>query len=112
MLRSLTCLILVIVYVGAIIILIGYICAVRPNLNLEPDFNYLKLKCFLLLTLTFFSPATLQISLPFSHLRRLSDFLYRVFGLSLFASIVTMLLITLLLVTSQYSIPRGPFRSV
>ncbi len=36
----LTVLMLVIVYVGAIIVLIGYICAIRPNLILEPDFSF------------------------------------------------------------------------
>jgi len=32
---------IVIVYVGAMIILIGYICAIRPNLLVEPSYNYL-----------------------------------------------------------------------
>ena len=36
---SLTAFILVIVYVGAIIVLIGYICAISPNLMLEPDYS-------------------------------------------------------------------------
>jgi len=36
---SLTAFIMVIVYVGAIMVLIGYICAVSPNLLLEPDYQ-------------------------------------------------------------------------
>ena len=40
---TLTGLILVIIYVGAIIILIGYICAVSPNLILKRNYNYIYL---------------------------------------------------------------------
>jgi hypothetical protein len=50
-LNSLTAFMLVIVYVGAMIVLIGYICAIRPNLVLEPDYSILYV--FLVLLLAF-----------------------------------------------------------
>ncbi len=34
---------LVIVYVGAIIVLIGYICAISPNILLEPDYSNISI---------------------------------------------------------------------
>ena len=42
-LTALTGFMLVIVYVGAIIVLIGYIFAVSPNLILEPNYSFLFL---------------------------------------------------------------------
>lgn len=41
--RTLMFLLIVIVYVGAMIIFIGYICAVSPNLIMTPRYNYLYL---------------------------------------------------------------------
>jgi hypothetical protein len=106
---SLTAFILVIVYVGAIIVLIGYICAVRPNLVLEPDYTFVTLLLFLLLLFILIVPRTCS---TFTYaLYTLSDFYYSWQGVFLFLTLVTMLFVTLLIVTSQYSTPRGPFRS-
>jgi hypothetical protein len=109
-LRSLTCLIVSIVYVGAIMILIGYVCAVRPNLNLEPDFSMffpLLFSFFLVLTLM-----TTSNNFVFNISYSLSEFIYSSPGLSLFITVIFILLLTLLIVTSQFTLPRGPFRSV
>ncbi len=109
-LTTLTALILVIVYVGAIIILIGYICAVSPNLNLEPDFRYLFLVFFMLsILLIFFKQEVSSLSLTLS---TITDFFYRTQGVFLFFILILMLFISLLIVTSQYSSPRGPFRCI
>jgi hypothetical protein len=106
---TLTSFILVIVYVGAIMVLIGYICAVRPNLVLEPDYTFVMPLLFSLLLFIFVAPMT---SPTFTFvLFALSDFYYSWQGVFLFLTLVTILFVTLLIVTSQYSTPRGPFRS-
>lgn len=110
-LSSLTMLILVIVYAGAIMILIGYICAVCPNLILRSlNFNYQPFVCF---RLYYFSLKVLQSSqtrvdifLP------LSEYFYSLSGSLIFFLVIFMLFITLLIVTSQYITPKGPFRSI
>lgn len=110
LLNTLTAFMLVIVYVGAIIVLIGYICAISPNLVLEPDYSITYLFVFLLFTFTIldsFSTPTFNTS-TFT----LVDFFYSYQGLFVFISLVFMLFITLLIVTSQYSVPQGPFRSL
>jgi len=109
-LNTLTGLILVIVYVGAIIILIGYICAIRPNLILEPDYSSLFL-VFIILILTFFLNKTYSNVFNSTHLS-LVDFFYSFQGFFLFFSLIFILFITLLIVTTQYSVPKGPFRSI
>jgi len=99
-----------IVYVGAMMILIGYVCAVSPNLNLEPNFRLLHLLGvgFLLALFLF----TTTDKFMFNQSYTLSDFIYSAPGLSLFFSVVFMLLLTLFIVTSQFALPRGPFRSI
>jgi len=109
-LSTLTAFILVIVYVGAIIVLIGYICAISPNLVLEPDFKFVSpfvvvLSLFLLFE--GFKVPTFNMS-TFT----LVDFFYSYQGLFVFLSLVFILFLTLLIVTSQYSVPQGPFRSL
>ena len=106
-LSSLVSLILVLVYVGAIMILVGYICAVSPNvitsLKVSPLPLLLTISIFRLGSDTIFSSVFSQSS-PSSYFY--SD------GVIVFLSIVFMLFVTLLIVTSQYSSPRGPFRSL
>ena len=107
---SLTAFILVIVYVGAMIVLIGYICAIRPNLVLEPDYSFGYFFSFLLISfilLDSFSSPVFNMS-TFT----LVDFFYSYQGLFVFISLVLILFLTLLIVTSQYSVPQGPFRSL
>jgi hypothetical protein len=110
LLNTLTAFMLVIVYVGAIIVLIGYICAISPNLVLEPDYSITYLFVSLFFTFTIldsFSTPTFNTS-TFT----LVDFFYSYQGLFVFISLVFILFITLLIVTSQYSVPQGPFRSL
>lgn len=109
-LNTLTAFILVIVYVGAIIVLIGYICAISPNLVLEPDYSLL-LPFWVLLVLFFMLDS---FSLPVFNMSTftLVDFFYSYQGLFVFITLVFMLFLTLLIVTSQYSVPHGPFRSL
>lgn len=71
---TLTAFILVIVYVGAIIVLIGYICAVRPNLVLEPDYTFVMPLLFSLLLFILIAPITCS-TFTFV-LSSLSDFYY------------------------------------
>jgi len=107
--RALTAFILIIVYVGAIIVLIGYICAVSPNLSLEPDYSVTSLLVILVpfrFLLEGFSFPTIR-----STVFTLTDFFYSFRGLFMFFSLVLMLFFTLLIVTSQYSVPQGPLRS-
>lgn len=109
-LNSLTAFMLVIVYVGAMIVLIGYICAISPNLVLEPDYSLVYLFIFILgsfFLLDSFSGPVFNTS-TFT----LVDFFYSYQGLFVFISLVFMLFLTLLIVTSQYSVPQGPLRSL
>lgn len=101
---------LIIVYVGAIIVLIGYICAVRPNLILEPNYSTSYFSILLVLFYTLFNNYT--TSFFNSTTVSLVDFFYSYQGLFLFSFLVIMLFVTLLIVTCQYTVPNGPFRSV
>lgn len=109
LLSTLSVLILCIVYIGAMIILIGYICAICPNVKVSSSSSFslvfLSFPLFL-----FYEQKT--FSFKVSTQSSLVDFFYSDFGLFLFLSLVFMLFITLLIVTSQYLTPKGPFRSV
>jgi len=109
-LNYLTIFMLVIVYVGAIIVLIGYICAVSPNLSLEPDYTLL-LPLFIAFTLFYFINF-----FPIFNLDRvfssLVDYYYSLQGLFTFLTLVFILFVTLLIVTCPYSVFGGPFRSI
>ena len=107
---TLTGLILVIIYVGAIIILIGYICAVSPNLILKRNYNYIYLWVFLLIS--YFITSTLTSSNFITSTLTLTDYFYSLNGLISFLIITLILFITLLIVTSQFTSPKGPFRSI
>jgi hypothetical protein len=99
----------VIVYVGAMMILIGYICAIRPNVSFNSSFSLSFLPLLLsllLLWVTFLSPY-----LSYSSYSDLSSFFYSDMGLFLFVVLFSSLFLTLLIVTTQYSSPKGPFRS-
>lgn len=101
---------LVIVYVGAMIILIGYICAINPNIIIEPNYSNLSL-LFVLFMLYYLLHAELSVSFDVTTFN-LSDYFYRSYGLYIFIVIVLILFLTLLMVTSQHTVPKGPFRSV
>ena len=67
---------LIIVYIGAMIVLIGYICAVCPNINLSYSGSFLlAFFCFLLFTL-FYSPLPVQNSFNLSYSVVLVSFMY------------------------------------
>jgi len=101
---------LIIVYVGAIIVLIGYICAISPNLVLEPDYSLVYV--FILLLSRFFILDSFSSPVFNISAFTLVDFFYSFQGLFVFVSLVLILFLTLLMVTSQYSVPQGPLRSL
>ena len=109
-LTFLTVFILIIVYVGAMIVLIGYICAVSPNLILEPNYNTSYFSILLVIIYTLFN--NYNTSFFNSTTVSLVDFFYSYQGLFLFSFLVIILFVTLLIVTCQYTVPNGPFRSV
>jgi len=104
-------LILSVVYIGAIIILIGYVCAVCPNVMVVTPFRsfFFPFALFSFLSL-FFSPSFFVNSSP--SFISLIDFFYSSEGILIFLSILIMLFLCLLMVTSQYLTPKGPFRSI
>jgi hypothetical protein len=109
--RTLIIILIVVVYVGAMIILIGYICAVSPNLVTRPSFSYFGL-VFLSMLFTFvFNRAFVSMGLESFKVGTLLDFFFRDWGVSVFVLIIFMLFLTLIIVTSQYRSPQGPFRS-
>jgi hypothetical protein len=107
-LRVLLFLAVVIVYVGAMIILIGYICAISPNVSFSSRFSSFSFP--LLLLLAFHSLST-PPSLSYSPPSDLGRFFYSDKGFFIFIVLFICLFITLLIVTTQYSSPKGPFRS-
>merc|ERR1712127_1172392 len=92
-LTFLTVFILIIVYVGAMIVLIGYICAVSPNLILEPNYNTSYFSILLVLIYTLFNNYN-------------TSFFNSYQGLFLFSFLVIILFVTLLIVTCQYTVPN------
>lgn len=111
LLSSLTIIIMCIVYIGAIMILIGYICAICPNVIVSSSFSSFFLLFFFPFTFSIIFFGDLSFSFPSSS-SSLVDYFYSSFGVFLFMCIVLMLFVTLLIVTSQYLTPKGPFRSV
>jgi len=104
-------LLLFIVYAGAILILIGYICAVCPNLKFLPSLNYSMFYFFIpLFSLMIFQSFTFN-SLNFIHSSSLFSFFYSSYGVLMLSLVIIILFITLLIVTTQYLMPKGPFRS-
>lgn len=111
MMHTLTMIMLAIVYIGAIMILIGYICAICPNLILTP--SHLSLGVYLVLIGVPFLLFPFRRRLVFnSSFIPIVNYFYSYSGLLVFLTLVFILFITLLMVTSQYMTPKGPFRSV
>lgn len=111
MLHTLTMIMISIVYIGAMIILIGYTCAICPNLILTPTHLRPAVYAAVLFSPFILAPITLtpvfnQTFIP------MTSYFYSYSGVVVFASLVFMLFVTLLMVTSQYMTPKGPFRSV
>jgi hypothetical protein len=110
-LNTLTIIMLAIVYIGAIIILIGYICAICPNLILAPSNLNIPLYLLLLLFILSIIPFVIVPSFT-SVLSPIVTYFYNSSGFIIFITLIFILFITLLIVTSQYMVPKGPFRSV
>lgn len=110
-LHTLTMIIVAIVYIGAIIILIGYTCAICPNLILSPS-HLRTVSYFFGLSAPFILfpinlvPVFNQIFMP------ITTYFYSLNGVLVFFTLIFILFVTLLIVTSQYITPKGPFRSV
>jgi hypothetical protein len=102
---------LAIVYIGAMMILIGYICAICPNMILAP--LYVRFLAYFLFFLTpnAIFPIDVIITID-QHYIPIVNYFYSTAGRVVFILLVTMLFVTLLIVTSQYITPKGPFRSV
>lgn len=107
--HSLLFIMLLIVYVGAMMILIGYICAICPNIRITSNPPLVPL---LLLLFSGLFRASSPISSFYSTPISIQEYFYSEFGLECFLLLVLLLFITLLIVTSQYLSPKGPFRSV
>jgi NADH:ubiquinone oxidoreductase subunit 6 (subunit J) len=111
--------IVILVYLGAIMILIGYVCAVTPNFIARLNFKgYVYLPIIFsfiplvyLSTSLFFPQNTFYISFPTI---KISLFLFSSFsGLVLLTSFIVLLLLTLVISTylGVKSRMTGPFRS-
>lgn len=99
-----------IIYIGAIIVLIGYICAVRPNVSFEvPPSSSLTFFLILLVGLV----STRRVNQPLTGLLgSIREYFYSYFGAPIFFILIFSLFFTLLIVTSYYLSRKGPFRSV
>jgi hypothetical protein len=107
--QPLTMIMFCIIYLGAIIIFIGYICAISPNFSLQSNFSniYFILRFIFLIFINFLFKASF-----FTSMSSLVEFFYSFRGLIVFFSLALLLFVSLLIVTSQYLTPKGPFRSV
>ena len=104
-------LIVLAVYLGAMIIFIGYICAISPNVLLSSSFYT---QSYSLIFLTFLSFFFLFIYVPKLDLLTslpLANSFYSPFGFFIFFLLLFFLFISLLIVTSYYLSSKGPFRS-
>lgn len=110
LIRTLMFLLVIIVYVGAIIIFIGYICAVCPNFVITPNYNYSYL--VLLVSLIYLLTFKRSYVISCTKQGRLLDYFFRNWGVMTFVLVALILFSTLLIVTSQYRSPQGPFRSI
>jgi len=112
-LRILLFLMVIIVYVGAMIILIGYICAICPNpiLSLGRKYSFFLVLFFLISLLSLLIISS-SFSLPPLSLPPIGDYFYSSFGVFMFLLIILFLCFTLLIVTSYYLSSKGPLRSV
>nr|QHN89970.1 NADH dehydrogenase subunit 6 [Brachionus calyciflorus] len=111
MLHTLTMIMVAIVYIGAMMILIGYTCAICPNLILTPSHLSSVLYMFLILAPFFIFPTNFSPVFNSSFVP-MTTYFYSYSGVLVFLSLIFMLFVTLLMVTSQYMTPKGPFRSV
>lgn len=107
---SISLLMFCIVYIGAIIILIGYVCAVCPNVLVYSSFRSFIPLSFL--SLIFFFVLNLSFPKAICGINFISSFFYGIDGVFIFFSIIFILFVTLLMVTTYYSNPKGPFRSI
>jgi len=106
---TLLALIFLIVYVGAMLIIVGYVCAVCPNIRFNPVSSPLFGGLLLLLPPLLFSGVNFSI---FCRQSSFLPFFFTFYGFHVFIVILVFLFLVLLMVTSQYSSPLGPFRSI
>jgi len=111
-LRVLIFILIVIVYVGAMMILIGYICAVSPNPVLLPRLNLISILLFLRFSFFVLFPFEFKFYGVGVNKVVVSDVFFTRWGIVSFVCVVVILFVTLLIVTSQSSSPQGTFRSV
>lgn len=110
LIQPITGLMLLLVYLGAIMILIGYICAVSPNF-IAVRVTRKKYNPYLFAIFSLFFTLPPSFFLGSSRVNSPLSFFFNSYGVSSFILIAFMLFITLLIVTSQYFSPKGPFRS-
>jgi hypothetical protein len=104
--------VILIVYSGAVMVLIGYVSAVSPNFISHPSFSFTVILRFLVILVGARSQV-LRLVAPLPHSTEVSfvDFFYSSAGCVVFLILLFSLFATLLIVTSQYLCPNGPFRS-
>jgi len=106
---NLTFLMVVVVYIGAIIILIGYVCAISPNISFSGSYLNLAYNFSIIL---FIFISSVKLFFQPSPISSLASYFYSPNGSFIFISLIFLLFITLLIVTSYYLSSKGPFRSV
>lgn len=107
-------LLILLVYLGAIIILLAYVCAVTPNLYFGSSVSITKFVLFLLSSLLFlcvnfcfFSSFSSSFSMSFS----LPSFFYSCYGALSFFFVIIMMLVVMFVVSTSSQV-RSPIRSV
>lgn len=103
--------VILIVYAGAVIIFIGYVSAVSPNYvsAVSPNYSLAVVVFIVVGSNIFFS--RLSLVLPVSSSFSLAEFFYTSLGVEFLLVLLFSLFMTLLIVTSQYLCPVGPFRT-
>ena len=110
---GLTSIIIAVVYIGAIIILFGYICAICPNVLFStPAYIELFYSIMLFIVILFSLFTFNHLNMNFvSSSEPLTRFFYSLDGCLVLYFLASILFLCLLIVTRQYLFPKGPFRS-
>lgn len=113
LIHGLTVLVVLVVYLGAMMVLIGYVCAVSPNLLIGSSVRgFMGLITFRVMYLLSLFLDSYIFSSDTSLYSSVSSFFFSSFGLVPLATVLLMLFLVLLIVTAQHTLPKGPFRSL
>ena len=110
-LGTLSGLLMAMIYSGAMLVTIGYVCAIRPNLKTTTSENALVALLLMGVSSALLFPFTPRgVTVASCRGNDSLAFFLRTFGSPVFAVIIIMLFVTLIIVTHSHLGPKGPLR--